>query len=84
MEKTEKANNLIGKKIIESMTQEQLVSLINGLFSFLDDKKKKHLLTVLNEDIADTLSQILDPGKKISKRMATDSKYQEDLEKTLG
>ncbi len=81
MEKKEEVNSLIGKAIIESMTQGQLAFLINSLLSLLDDKKKKHLLTVLDKEIADTLSQILDPSDKSSKHTATDSKYQEDWRK---
>jgi len=39
MEKKEEVNSLIGKEIIESMTQGQLPFLINSLLSLLDDKK---------------------------------------------
>ncbi len=81
MEKKEEVNSLIGKEIFESITQGQLIVLINSLLSLLDDKKKKHLITVLDKEIADTLSQILDPSKKSSKHTATDSKYQEDWRK---
>ena len=81
MEKKEEVNSLIGKEIIEAMTPGQLTVLINSLLSLLDDKKKKHLITVLDKEIADTLSQILDPSKKSSKHTATDSKYQEDWRK---
>jgi len=78
MEKKAKMNNLIGNKIIESMTQRQVASLLSSLFGLLDDRKRKHLLTVVDEEIADILCQILDPNKKSSGLPSTDSKCMED------
>ncbi len=73
-----KMNNSIGNKIIESMTQRQVASLLSSLFGLLDDRKIKHLLTVVDKEIADILCQILDPNKKSSGFPSTDSKCLED------
>jgi len=81
MEKKSKMNNLAGNKIIESMTREQVASLLSSLFRLLDDKKAKHLLTVVDKEIADILCQILDPNKKSSGLPSTDSKCLEDWRK---
>ena len=62
------------------MTHEQLESLLDVLFGLLDGEKRKSLLSAVTEEIADALSQILDPKKRPSNHALTDSRYQENWE----
>jgi len=62
------------------MTHEQIASLLDVLFGLLDDERRRSLLSAVTEEIADALSQILDPKKRPSNHALTDSKYQENWE----
>ena len=77
MHKIEKPS-LIGKKIVDAMTSNQLVSLIGALFYLMDDDKTNTLLSDVDKDISSTLTDILNPHKEDSKPPVTDSKYWEE------
>jgi hypothetical protein len=70
----------IGSRIIGSMTHAQIASLLDVLLGLLDDEKRRYLLSAVTEEIADALSQIIDPKKRPSNQALTDSKYQENWE----
>ncbi len=74
----ERNGKSIGTRIMGSMTREQVASLLDVLFGSLDGEGRKSLLSTVTEEIADTLSQNLDPKKRTSNCALTHSRYQED------
>ncbi len=70
----------IGTSIMGSMTHEQIACLLDVLFGSLGDESRRLLLSAVTEEIADVLSQIIDPKKKPSEPAITGSKYQENWE----
>ncbi len=64
-----KEKSSIGKKIIKGLTEKQLVSLLDGVFSSLDKEKTKKIISKLENDIAKTLMEIIYPIKKEVEKM---------------
>jgi hypothetical protein len=77
-------SGFVGKKIVDAMTSNQLVALIDALFYLMDDDKINTLLSDVDKDISSTLIDILNPHKEDSKPPVTDSKYCEEWEKLWG
>ena len=54
---------LIGRRLLEAMTREQVALLLDALFGSLDPQRKKALLASVTEEMAETISRILDPAQ---------------------
>ncbi|MEQ8224687.1 MAG: hypothetical protein ABRQ37_20380 [Candidatus Eremiobacterota bacterium] len=79
---TEKST--IGRNLITGLTEKQLVSLLDGVFSSLDKEKTEKIISKLEDDIAKTLMEIIYPIKKEGEKLeitASDAKYIQEWKK---
>lgn len=79
--------NPIGKKLMEALTEGQMIQLLDSVFMLLDDQETEILLSDLDEDITDTLIQLISSEETLSD---IEDRWQElwkdwsDIESELG
>ena len=75
---------LIGRRLLEAMTREQVVLLLDTLLGSLDAQRKEALLAAVTEEMAETISRVLDPAQTPSDRETTDSRFEENWAEAWG
>ncbi len=71
----------VGKKVLEALTNDQIVHLLDEVFTLSGTQETETLLSNLPADIAGPLSEILRPGKATSKKIVSDKKHLEKWRK---
>lgn len=68
----------IGMRLVEALTGEQIVRLLDAVFMIWDKERVKELVSVVGEDVASTLSRLLDPRGSPRERVVSDDKIMEE------
>jgi hypothetical protein len=68
----------IGMRLAEALTKEQIVHLLDTVFRLWGKERMKELVSAMDEDVASTLSRLLDPKAPPKKRIVSDDKIMEE------
>ena len=68
----------IGMRLAEALTKEQMVHLLDTAFRLWGKERMKELISAVDEDVASTLSRLLDPKAPPRERIVSDDKLMEE------
>jgi hypothetical protein len=68
----------IGMRLAEALTKEQIVHLLDTAYRLWGKEAMKKLISVVDEDVAATLSRLLDPKAPPKERIVSDDKRMEE------
>jgi hypothetical protein len=68
----------VGARLIEALTEEQVVHLLDTAFRLWGKTRMKELISAVDEDVASTLSGLLDPERAPRERIVSDSRIMQE------
>jgi hypothetical protein len=68
----------IGLRLAEALTKKQMVHLLDTAFRLWDKKRIKELISAVAEDVASTVSRLLESKSPPRERVVSDSKIMEE------
>ena len=68
----------IGMRLSEALTKEQIVHLLDTAYGLWGKAGMKELIAAVDEDVASTLSRLLDPKAPPRERIVSDDKLMEE------
>ena len=67
----------IGMRLVEALTKEQIVHLLDTVFGLWGKERTKELVSSVDEDVSSTLSRLLDPKAPQKEHIVSDDKIME-------
>ena len=74
----------IGQSFLNAFTSDQIAQILDVLFDLLEEEKRKLLLSRVDQDIAETLAQLIESKKEKAAKVVSQSKRMEEWEGLWG
>jgi hypothetical protein len=74
----------IGLRLTEALTQEQIIHLLDTAFRLWGRERMRELIAAVDQDVAATLSRLIEPGGAPMKRIVSDSKIMQEWRELWG